>query len=83
MVVIDLGCSTVCMYPGGVAGKKGYFCLCASSWHRCLACESFFAPSKVSAAGSSAERGKERLMIGWVALNPFALGLGRSMGLVE
>lgn len=33
--------------------------------------EFFFAPSKVNAAGSSAERGKERLMIGWVALNLF------------
>lgn len=48
---------------------------------------SSFAPSKVNAARSSAERGKERLMIGWVALNllppSFVLGLGRSMGLVE
>lgn len=50
-----------------------------------------FAPSKVNAAGPSAERGKERLMIGWVALNlfffwpdpSFVRGLGRSMRLVE
>lgn len=42
---------------------------------------------KVNAAGPSAERGKEGVIIGRVALNPFPplvhAGLGRSMGLVK
>lgn len=73
MVVIGLSRSTVYVpWRRGLAGEKGLFVFLhrhgTAVWRASL----FFAPSKVNAAGPSAERGKERLMIGWVALNPFA-----------
>lgn len=60
------------MYPGGAAWReKGLFVFCIVM-APLSGVRVFFAPSKVNAAGPSAERGKERLTIGWVALNPFA-----------
>ena len=72
MVVIGLGWPYCVCTLAAWRVRKGLFVFAhrhgTAVWRASL----FFAPSKVSAAGSSAERGKERVMIGWVALNPFA-----------
>ena len=45
MVVIGLSWFyCVCTLAARPGGREGSFCLFASSWHRCLACESFFRP---------------------------------------
>lgn len=92
MVVIGLGWSTV--YVCTLAARPGGRRVFLSYWHRhgtAVWRASLFSPRPRSARlGPRPSEGKERLMIGWVALNPFAfltpsfaLGLGRSMGLVE